>query len=234
MSRILGSGGTLSGGCSDTISPPMPANDCDAWVMHLHCTSSCDRWYLRNLQCPDLIGAIRDKRLYNDLRVHCDLNIFEVYNILYSVYSLAYTGYSFWNRNLTLGLPGPLKNLDLSHRQSLNYVRASHWSSENEKLPLSEGRAKFWGILGKMKSSLIPLIPPSIAIAVLVHALSQTSCVDFKYIQISQNSFNFHSNSAEQLALVEYANLSHFPVLLWLLLPAGPVSPHTHHLGSLV
>ena len=24
------------------------------------------------------------------------------------------------------------------------------------------------------------------------------------------------------------------PVLLWLLLPAGPVSPHTHHLGSLV
>ena len=44
----------------------------------------------------------------------------------------------------------------------------------------------------------------------------------------------FHSYSAEQLALVEYANVFYFPVLLWLLLPAGPVSPHTHHLGSLV
>ena len=38
VSRILGSGGTLSGGCSDTISPPMPANDCDAYcnALSLH------------------------------------------------------------------------------------------------------------------------------------------------------------------------------------------------------
>ena len=96
------------------------------------------------------------------------------------------------------------------------------------------GEVKFWGTSGKMKSSLLPLIPPSIAIAVLVCPFSN-KLYWFQVHSVQSKLFHlFHSNSAEQLALVEYANVFYSPVLLWLLLPAGPVSPHTHHLGSLV
>ena len=78
-----------------------------------------------------------------------------------------------------------------SQLQTIAQLYPSKWLIYSEWESSTFRRGRLWRTFWKMKSSLLPLIPPSIAIAVLVHALSQTSCVDFKYIQISKDSFIF-------------------------------------------